>query len=512
MITAEGRLEGETEEEFAKKKELYRISQLSPRQQEAEKQQLAEDKEKQKALEILKNKNLFHIITVKEMDKKIVGEIPTRQTIFLCAIGALCVEDASLAAYNALINSKSGAGKDHVTKNALKIIPENKIVTRSRISPTAFTYWHNSRYEPTWTWDGKICYLSDISNTILNHEVFKVMCTEGSTATVTVNNQAIDITINGKPALFITTASAMPNDEMLRRFPAIELDETINQTEAIMQREAEYAEKGLNTDYDPTIKKALCLLKRVKVRIPFAQKLRIAFPPKHMIMRTHFSRLLSYIKASTALHQYQRNYDSEGYLLAEPEDYDIARIALEKTTSNPFMIPLTTFDKRIIAVTKKESQFSVADIIHRITFMSEKSLYVHLSKLADIGFFEVDKLKSERSDKPITVYRPISFSISIPTWKEICGNSTIASDTTNTSLTTITSNTKAIEAIEPFEALKGLTDSATLDKFRALFVENIPMSIEAVQTNLAEATDEWIENAKNKGDIIERPAGWLMPS
>lgn len=466
--------------------------------------------------ELVRNKDFFMLVTRREFDKRIVGEIETRQTLFLCAIGALCVENASLSAYNLLITSKSGAGKDHVTKNVLKILPKEKTVIRSRITPTAFTYWHNAKFEPEWSWNGKLCYLHDITNSMLNHEVLKVMCTEGSSATVTINNRAVDVIVNGKPSLFITTASAMPKDEMLRRFPALELDETINQTIAIMQREAVFASKGLTTEYDEIVKQAIASLKKVKVRIPFAEKLLGVFPPMHMIMRTHFSRLLSYIMASTAFHQFQRETDSEGYLLAQPEDYDVARIALEKTTSNPFMIPLTSFDKRIIEATKNEKEFSVPEIVHKITFMSEKSLYVHLSKLADLGFFQSDKKVLEHSPKPVTVYRPVLLSISIPTWEEICGNSTITTDTTFTTTTTNTTITRANEANEAIEVKFVPHVSATLDKFRGLWINGMiakgeAAPIEKVQMLEPSITDEWLSYAEKNGLVVQMPAGKVKP-
>jgi len=78
-------------------------------------------------LELLKDPNLFSIID-KEFDKKIVGEKETRQTIFLCMCGKN-VENCSRTSYNLIINSESGAGKDWVTDNVLKIFPSDQYVS-----------------------------------------------------------------------------------------------------------------------------------------------------------------------------------------------------------------------------------------------------------------------------------------------------------------------------------------------------------------------------------------------
>ena len=67
------------------------------------------------------------------------------------------------------------------------------------------------------------------------------------------------------------------------------------------------------------------------IKIPFAESLVNYFPSEHLIMRTHFERLLDFIKASTALYQFQRERDSDGYIRAESQDYDNAIISLKAT-------------------------------------------------------------------------------------------------------------------------------------------------------------------------------------
>ncbi len=371
---------------------------------------------------ILKRPDLFELITVQEMDKKIVGEIANRQTIFLVACGAF-VENSNPASFNLCVNSESGAGKDYVVKNVLSIFPKPMVESRTRISPTAFTYWHNSKFEPEWTWDGKICYLQDISNSVLNSDVFKVMCSEGSHATVVKDQRAIDIEIKGKPVMIITTASANPNAEILRRFPIIMLDESKDQTKAIMKRKAEYAKLGMSMEYNPKITEALGHLKRVRVKVPFADMLVDVYPADHIIMRTHFERLIDYIKASATLHQYQRKRDEGGFVIAEPQDYDIALIALRQTTTNIFMIPLTRKQEKLLELCKEEfgyEWFTASDVKARCNFISDSKIYDYLNKLQE-HFFDVDKQEVEGSKKPVKVFRLKQVhGLTLPSWDDIC--------------------------------------------------------------------------------------------
>ena len=416
----------------------------------------------EETMSTLKDPDLFNRITVSEFDKRVVGEVDNRKAIFLNACG-IFVENNNVASYNLCVDSESGAGKDYVVDAIVKYFhkvingADRGWVKRKRISPTVFNYWHTVDKEPDWTWDGKICYLPDLSKSVANHEVFKVMSSEGSEATITVNNTAVDVEVRGKPVMFITTASSRPSKEMLRRFPRISLDESREQTREIMKRKAKFAAEGKTATYEDSIRKSLPCLKRVKVRIPFAEDIVKHLPDDHIIMRTHFDRFLDYIKASAALHQYQRKKEG-GFVLAEaPQDYEIARIVLIQTTSNKFMIPLTKKEQQVLSVIKKSFKnewFSVPELSLKVKFLSERKLYDYLDKLQE-WFFDVDKHDRENSRKPVKVYNLKDAStIYIPTWEEIMSSkkrsvNSDASDTSFTSVESVDGTTDINELNEP---------------------------------------------------------------
>jgi hypothetical protein len=251
------------------------------------------------------------------------------------------------------------------------------------------------------------------------------MVSDGSFSTIVVEHKARDMEIKGKPVIIITTATANPKNEMLRRFPILILDESIDQTKAIMKRQGEMAKIGNNPhfEYSEDITNALKLLKRVKVKIPFTDVIVNAYPSEHIIMRTHFQRLLDLIKCSTALHQYQRKIDEEGYLIAEPQDYDTAIIPLKQTTQNALMIPLTKKQQKFLELCKKDYEnvwFSAPEILGKCSFLSQQSVYTYLEKLQEL-FFEIDSFieDPEKSKKPVKKYRlkPI-VNINIPSFEE----------------------------------------------------------------------------------------------
>jgi len=370
------------------------------------------------AIEILKDSKLLDKILF-EISKKVVGEVDTIKTIFLCACGRL-VEKANLTSYNLFVNDESGVGKDWVTDKTLDILPDGHKIKRTRISPNALTYWHNPKFDPDWTWDGKVLYLEDISSSVFNHEVLKVMASSGSHATILKDQTPYDIEIKGKPVIVVTSAAVTPSPENLRRFTILNLDSSVEQTKAIIERQARLACQGINLEYDERIKTALSFLKRVKVKVPFAEDIVDKFPKENILMRTHFQRFIDYIKASAALHQYQREVDDEGFIEAQKEDYEYARIALLKTSSNQYMIPLTKEQKKLLEIVKNlgESFYSVNDIEPHVTFISDRWLRAQLDKLAGYGFLE--KSTTEQDNRNVIAYRYSKITdVSIPTWDEL---------------------------------------------------------------------------------------------
>lgn len=439
-----------------------------------------EDEPRGEIMELLLNPNLFNMITEREMDKKIVGETETRKVIFLCSAGGRLVENSQIASYNLLINDEAGAGKDYVAGAVLDVLPKEYYIHKTRISPAVFTYWHNSTYEPEWTWAGKVFYAEDISETVLNSDVFKVMCSKGSSATVVIKQKAHEISIKGKPVMITTTATATPSPELTRRFVILNLDSSEQQTKAIMRRHSEFKRLGIVPEYDEKYREAISCLKRVKVKIPYAEIISEHFPTNNMVMRTNYPRFLDFICASAGFYQYQRKKDDDGFLLAEGQDYDIARSCFLKLCSNKYMIPLTINQKKILQVFEKQSCLKgSASNLHttQMSFLSLPALQTNLGLLVRYGILQT---RSEKDgwNRDIEVYSLAQSyhpdeRIDIPTFEDLqkCLTTLTTLTTLNTFNTLTTSkeeggikDIKGIKAINDINNLTEKTLSTELDE------------------------------------------------
>jgi hypothetical protein len=150
--------------------------------------------------QLLTDPRLLDIIVEEIQNKRVVGEKETIRCIFIVTNSRL-VKNIKPTSSNLNVNDISGVGKDWIVKAVLDILPDGTVIYRTKITPELLTYWHNSKYEPEWTWNGKILYIEDISTVLLNSDVFKVFSSGGSKATVLIKQYPVDIIINGKPSM-----------------------------------------------------------------------------------------------------------------------------------------------------------------------------------------------------------------------------------------------------------------------------------------------------------------------
>jgi len=350
---------------------------------------------------------------INELSKQIVGEKKSIDTILTCFIGSK-VENAQLTSFNLLVNDESGVGKDWVVNHILKLFPKDTWEHKTRISPTALCYYHNAYEEPEFSWNGKIFYLEDPSNEILNSDVIKLLASSGSDAIITIKpGKTIRYKTNGKPVLITTMARSNPKEETVRRFNIVNLDSGIDQTDAIMDRQIETAKTGKTLNYDPLITDCIAYLKRKPVLLTFLEqdKVKKMFP-KGIIIRTQLNRFLDYVKAQTIISQLQRQTyqllpTEPEFLLGTEEDWNNAIEPFMKSVTNPLFIPLTKNDQKLLNIVENfGDQFNyVSEIAEKCTFYAEKWIYVRLQWLADKGFLEQDKIEKPNSDKKVFAYR-----------------------------------------------------------------------------------------------------------
>lgn len=404
-------------------------------------------------IEILEDPDILENID-KEIDKKVVGESEARKVIFLVA-NMRNVENLNPGSDNLIVNAISGTGKDHVTAAVFDLIPKHEKEELVRTTPKVLTYTKNQMFEPEATWKKTALRLEDVSRSVIGDDAFKVFSSANpnklNRGKTMIKQKVVEIHIDGKPSMVLTIANPDIKDEGLRRFPMLFLDEGRDQTKEILKRQALYAAKGISIEYDNELTKALQYLERVKVSIPYAEKLIPIFneSDKNVIARTVFPRFLDYIRSSASLHQYQRGRDSEGNIIANKQDYELGALCLKKTISNVLLVPLSKLDQAIYDFFEKNpiSSFTVDELMnqHQIQKLGKKERWIRhrLDFLVSKGFLDRESETYEGSFKPVIKYSFVKLSeLIIPTAEElnINANTTITTNTTFNANSTNTAN------------------------------------------------------------------------
>jgi len=323
---------------------------------------------------------LWDKIICDELNKKHKGDIKAKEIIFACSIGRLVINKNPYA-FNCLVLDRSGAGKDNLVGSVLKLFSKENYETYARITPKSLNYLHSMDEEPDYSYNGKILYLKEITEEVLNNEVMKEFTSgDEDISTVAVTKQkgaGVDIKkVAGHPCVFATTATTVPTEEIRNRFNIIKLDLSSEQTTRTFVKEKE--------KYDEEIKKFLETLIPYEVEIPnelfnFIVK---SFPNKKVRYRRDFQRLLDFIRAVTIFNQSERKV-GEGVLMATPTDYDKAKDIFINAFSTCADIPLKDIDERIVkAMEKFNAPASAKNITDELGgIISLQNLYPHLRNL-----------------------------------------------------------------------------------------------------------------------------------
>ena len=344
---------------------------------------------------LLKKGKLWDYV-VDELDKKHVGDIPAKEIIFLSALGRLVLNKKPYS-FNLIIHSTSSAGKDHAVESVLKMFPEDDIEAFGRISKTALTYLHDSKKEPFFTYDGKILYLEEVAEEILNNEIMKVFTAGLTKSAITKDQKAEIMEVEGKPVVICTTATTKPTPEILNRFSIVKLDESEEQTRRTYMMDEE--------EYDPEIIDFLDGLKPQDVIIPINMRKKIAkvFPATKTQMRRSFPRFLDMIKAIAI---FNTGPTKSGEISASWEDYDLAVRIFRNYRSGVSSIPLRNEDKKIVEYLEKQSEpMTVKDILAGTSgILTQSNIYKHLNNLTENEILESFDSRTEPFNQPIKKY------------------------------------------------------------------------------------------------------------
>lgn len=240
------------------------------------------------------------------------------------------------------LKGPSAAGKSFLLQTVLMFFPSEAYFTRTGMSAKMLAYSSEpfaNRFiilpEATALMSGTASYLM---RTLLSEKRIVYEFVRGG--------ETHRLVKEGPTGLMTTTTAHSLHNEMETRLFALVVDDSAEQTQAVMNAQAERA-SGIRQNSDDSIFQpwrefqTLLTNGERRVVIPYATALSALVPPVAVRLRRDFDAVLALIQAHALLHQLNRGRDEQSRIVATLDDYrevrsllhDVMAEAVEKAVS-----------------------------------------------------------------------------------------------------------------------------------------------------------------------------------
>ena len=268
------------------------------------------DKDKQAALDLLKQPNLIERILADFTACGVVGEETNKLVGYLAATSRKL--DKPLAV---VIQSSSAAGKSSLMDAILRFIPNEEQVGYSAMTGQSLFYMGGMELK------NKILSIAEEEGVAQASYALKLLQSEGQLTIASTGKDAStgrmetqEYHVEGPVMIFLTTTAIDIDEELLNRCVVLSVDENRQQTRAIhdQQRKNETLAGLLANQGSSAVRKlhqnAQRLIRPLLVVNPFADKL--DFVDDRARRRRDHMKYLTLIRSIALLHQYQREIKS----------------------------------------------------------------------------------------------------------------------------------------------------------------------------------------------------------
>lgn len=341
---------------------------------------------------ILEKPDLIYNIITETRKEGLIGE-EMAQLVLIIKIALRLVKNANNTSSNILVSDQSGAGKDYLTGKLCKVMleAEKTMFHQTMISEKVLNYWEPEGQGSSW--DGRVMYLEDPDEDVLKTQAFKVRASgQNAQTNLDTNHKVLRQTILGKPVMIVTSMNANIDIELERRWDILQIDTGVALSKAVLDHQFKVAAGLIEYRPDYTLRNALKHEPRVNVIVPYAMKIANYVLKQihgdgrqHLLMRSQNLKLIDFIKASAALHQFQRKTDEQGNIIATLEDYYIGALVFDYLDCSSGEVT-NTIERQLLAyLDSKNESVPLSDIIKNVGPISRSWLYRNKDRLIERG-------------------------------------------------------------------------------------------------------------------------------
>ena len=245
----------------------------------------------------------------------VVGETIIGQLCYLVLTSRFLPRPVSLA-----VKGPSSGGKSYITEQVLRFFPESAYYSLTAMSERALAYSEEDLRHRFLVLFEAESLKGDMASYLM-----RSLLSEGRIRyeTVVSTNTGLRpqlIEREGPTGLLVTTTATSLHPENETRFLSVTVQDTPEQTKEIM--------KLMALDKRPTLDLAewasfqeWLVGAKCRVTIPYALTIAELSTPAGVRLRRDFQLLMNLIKANAILHQLSREYDKDGRIVANLDDY-----------------------------------------------------------------------------------------------------------------------------------------------------------------------------------------------
>jgi hypothetical protein len=281
-----------------------------------------------KARAMLRDPNLLDLISADIEALGVAGERKLRVLLYLTGTSRLL--DKPVAT---LVQGPTSSGKSHTIDRVAELFPDEAVLRATSLTANALYYLKPDRLPHCWVVAGERSRKEDDS-TAEATRALREMLSSGRLVKATPRkddhgNLVTEEIVQQGPIAFVeSTTRDLVFDEDANRMISVYTNEQPVQTRRVIDMEARRRAGHEPIDTEPIVRWHHAMQRLLRCRevvIPFAQRLAELMPDRRVEARRVFSHLLNVIAASALLHQYQRDRDDDGRVLATDADYAVAR-------------------------------------------------------------------------------------------------------------------------------------------------------------------------------------------
>ena len=376
----------------------------------------------------LKSPNLLRWVVNSIEEAGVAGERFLALTIYLTGTSRLLDHPLSV-----IVQGPSASGKSYVIEQVAKLFPAEAILSATEITQNALYYLPPGELEYKFVVAGERPRRQN-DETAQTTKALREMISAGQlvkVVTISDGEGPRSVTVHQKGPIAYVESTTAPEifEEDANRCLVLHSDERREQTRKILLADAKQLKGESTGERREQVRKEFQCLHRLlvplEVVIPFAERLAELFPDEPMEVRRSFGHMTSMVQTIALLHQYQRARDETGRIVAQPEDYFLARLLLDDVFGQSLGRKASEALKRFVARVRKFTGEHTAKELAQAMNMSERTAREHLTELLERGVIT----QSTQARGPIPAEWSISTSLEIhdvqesplPSVFDVCG-------------------------------------------------------------------------------------------